>query len=1262
MKAGLPAPRRAETVGTRRSLRTAVVAMVVTLEIIIALLGLHDAESEWQSYRFAQSLIFTNQVIDELMQAAENLAFERGRANVLLRGTIPFDEEQKRVLAERRQLVDRHLIRAVDAFDGDPDEAVRQGFARLQRLRVEVDSDLDKPVGERDPDIRARWVAGQTQLLRDIHELMVRTSVDRRALPSQFLIYTRIKSFALELRSHLGLESSTLSSALAVRSGALPTQTRLEVMELRGHSAMEWDELSMEVQISGNAALKQVMQGVHAAFFEVYRPMEDQIMTVTDLGTIDSHVMIKTSEPALNSLGALMHETSRETEAYCLMLEAQAKQSLILHLLISTSLMLLGLGVVTLISRRLLAPLRTLQESLNALAAGDVGPVLSPPRHRDELGAMQSALGDLRALMLERRQAERLLEESNELNRAVIEGSEVAISVFEAEGHCVLLNDAYVALTGGTIDALVAQNFRAIPAWRQTGILAAALETLRTGTPSHIVSRVATSFGRELWIDVRFARITRAGRPNLLFMGNDISEQKLGEMRLAAAKKEAERASQAKSDFLANMSHEIRTPMNAIIGFTQLVLESALTPKQHEYLAKTRMAAAALLNLINDILDYSKIEAGKVDIEEIPFDWEDVLLSVAGLFSSDVGGKDIDLLFDMPTNLPRLIIGDSLRLTQVLNNLVSNAVKFTERGAITVRIGEVSRDPTHIFLRFSVEDSGIGMTREQVNQLFQPFTQADGSITRRYGGTGLGLTICRRLVDLMQGEMGVTSEAGHGSCFTFTVRFGLPAETEERRPSSYRNCHALLVDGSLVEGAIVANWLEDWGLSVETLTEGEAVMGRLRQDARSIDLLLLERRRANSDLLHQIAEEVAAGRIEPPAVMLLGCNPDDHLSLEQDSGMSLGAALGKPITAGKLWRALEQMQAGLAPESMPQRFEHTPYEIAEPIRGARILLVEDNKMNQEVARDFLERAGLVVTIANNGREGVEWVQRMRFDLVLMDLQMPEMDGFEAARRIRALPDGETLPVVAMTAAALLEDRQATAAAGMSDHVSKPFVPTDLLNTLLKWIEAGQRAEQPAAPVVETAPSFPQVDGIDEAEAFWRLGGNLALYNSLLGRLEVNYQDLADEVAADLAAGREDQALSRLHGFKGTAASISAKQSARLAARIESLLKQPGHGDPKALLDTLASTNERLFAAIRAHLATAPAETETAPATLDAEAIDQLARELREQSVGAIDRFEGMKPAFSRHFGVLPTITLAGMIEDLRFAEALQLLEQIREQA
>jgi len=319
-------------------------------------------------------------------------------------------------------------------------------------------------------------------------------------------------------------------------------------------------------------------------------------------------------------------------------------------------------------------------------------------------------------------------------------------------------------------------------------------------------------------------------------------------------------------------------------------------------------------------------------------------------------------------------------------------------------------------------------------------------------------------------------------------------------------------------------------------------------------------------------------------------------------------------------------------------------------------------MNQEVARDFLERAGLVVSIANNGREGVEWVQRMRFDLVLMDLQMPEMDGFEAARRIRALPEGETLPVVAMTAAALLEDRQATAAAGMSDHVSKPFVPTDLLNTLLKWIEAGQRAEQPAAPVIETAASFPQVDGIDEAEAFWRLGGNLALYTSLLGRLEVNYQDLTDEVAADLAAGREEQALSRLHGFKGTAASISAKQSARLAARIESLLKQPGHGDPKALLDTLASTNERLFAAIRAHLATAPAEAEQAPASLDAEAIDQLARELREQSVGAIDRFEGLKPAFSRHFGVLPTITLAGMIEDLRFAEALQLLDQIREQA
>jgi PAS domain S-box-containing protein len=1254
----------AEAGGSRRSLRTVVIAMVATLEIIIAILGLHDTRSEWDAYRRAQSLLKTNSVIDELMQAAEHLASERGRINVLLRGTVAYDDEQKHFIAEHRQAVDLHLLTAVNAFDGDPDEAVREGYVGLRDLRQQVDAAMDQPVALRDPTLPGRWVAAQTQLLRDIHELMVRISIDRTNLPSQFLIYSLVKSFALELRSHLGLESSTLSAALAER-GALPAQTRLEIMELRGHSAMEWTELNMEVQISGNAVLKEALEGVQTGFFGVYRPMEDQIMSVPSLDVIDSHQMLKTSQPALYSLSALMSATSRETAAYCRALELRAERSLILHGLVSSALILLGLAVVALISRRLLVPLRTLQHSLDALAAGDVGPVLPAPRHRDELGAMQSALGDLRSLMVERRQAQRLLEESNELNRAVIEGSEVAIAVFEAEGHCVLLNDAYVALTGGTLDALITQNFRAIPTWRQSGFLAAALETLRTGTPSHMVSRVVTSFDRELWIDVRFARITRAGRPNLLFMGNDISEQKLGELRLAAAKKEAERASQAKSDFLANMSHEIRTPMNAIIGFTQLVLESALTPKQHEYLSKTRAAASALLNLINDILDYSKIEAGKVDLEQIPFDWEECLLSVASLFSSDVGSKDIDLLFDMPTTLPGVIVGDPLRLTQVLNNLVSNAVKFTERGAIIVRLSEISRDPTHIFLRFAVEDSGIGMTEEQVNGLFQPFTQADGSITRRYGGTGLGLTICRRLVDLMQGEMGVSSVAGRGSCFTFTVRFGLPPEADEPAVSNYAGGRALLVDGSVQESAIVTRWLEDWGLSVEIVADTGAVMAHLRQaqeSGRRIHLLLLERRRVHADILHQVAEEVAAGRLERPAVMLLGCTVDDHLALEQDSGMTLGAAMGKPLTAGKLYRALEQLHHGRAPEPAHQPFEHTPYEIAEPIRGARILLVEDNKLNQEVARDFLERAGLTVTIANNGREGVEWVQRMRFDLVLMDLQMPEMDGFEAARRIRALPEGSNLPVVAMTAAALLEDRQATAAAGMSDHVPKPIVPAELLATLLKWVAPGVRAEQPAAPTVDIAANFPKVDGIDEAEAFWRLGGNLALYNSLLGRLEVNYGDLAAEIAADVAAGRQDQALAKLHGFKGTAASVSAKQSARMAALIETLLKKGDQTDAVALIETFESTNERLFAAIRAHLATAPAEDAPATADLDDEALDQLARELREQSVGAIDRFDSIKSAFGRHFGGLPTITLAGMIEDLRFAEALQLLEQIREQA
>ena len=1265
MKTGLFARKRvAETISARRSLRTAVIAMVATLEFMIVLLGASDTRREWQAYREAQMLLQTNEVIDELLTAAESLAFERGRTNVLLRGTLAYDDEQRKFIAERRKQVDDDLTKALDAFEHDDDGTVRQGYILLQALRTEVDAALEKPLAERDPSLRPHWVKAQTQLLRDIHELMVRNGVDHPNLPSQFLIYTRIKSVSLELRSYLGLESSTLSAALADR-GPLSPQTRLDIMELRGHSGIEWDELSMEVQISANPVLAKALDGVRSGFFDVYRPMEDLIMTVPNLDMIDAHQMVKTSEPALGSLAALMSATSQETARYCLALEADAKRSLIQHILISAGMVLLGLAVVFLVSRRLLAPLRNLQDSLNALASGDVGPILPAPRFRDELGAMQSALGDLRTLMIERRHAERLLEESNELNRAVIEGSEVAIAVFEAEGHCVLLNDAYVTLTGGSIDALVAQNFRAIPSWRESGILTAALETLQHGQPSHMVAKVTSSFDRELWVDVRFARITRAGRPNLLFMANDITDQKANEMRLAAAKKEAERASQAKSDFLANMSHEIRTPMNAIIGFTQLVLESALPPKQHEYLSKIRVAAAALLNLINDILDYSKMEAGKIRIEEISFDWEDNLLSVASLFLADVGSKNIDLLFDMPTDLPRRIVGDPLRLTQVLNNLVSNAVKFTESGEILLRIAEISRDPTHIFLRFSVQDSGIGMSEEQMDRLFQPFTQADSSITRRYGGTGLGLTICRRLVDLMQGEMGVTSKEGEGSCFTFTVRFGLPEEIEETKPSSFAGSAALLVDESRTESAIVARWLADWDIVADPMTEPAPVLGRLRtahQNGHPFGLVMLERRRAGADLLHQIDEEVVAGRLPRPAILLLGATPEDHLTLEQDSGMSLGAALGKPLTANRLFQALEQLHEGRPPEARQLQFESTPYQIAAPIRGARILVVEDNKMNQEVARDFLERAGMVVTIANNGREGVEWVGRMRFDLVLMDLQMPEMDGFEAVRRIRAMPEGANLPVVAMTAAALLEDRQATAAAGMSDHVAKPIVPVDLLTTLLRWVTPGERAEAPPEPVVEMAANFPAVDGIDEADAFWRLGGNLALYNSLLGRLEANYRDLAAEIADDLAAGRADQALSKLHGFKGTAASISAKQSARLAARIESLLKKPGDGDPAALLDTLASANDRLFAAIRAHLATAPETEAREAAPLDPGAIDQLARELRDQSVQAIDRFEQMKPAFGRHFGVLPTVTLAGMIEDLRFAEALQLLDQIREQA
>jgi two-component system sensor histidine kinase/response regulator len=658
----------------------------------------------------------------------------------------------------------------------------------------------------------------------------------------------------------------------------------------------------------------------------------------------------------------------------------------------------------------------------------------------------------------------------------------------------------------------------------------------------------------------------------------------------------AEAATRMKSDFLANMSHEIRTPMNAIIGMSRLALMTDPSPKQRNYLTKIQGAGEHLLALINDILDFSKIEAGKLALEKVAFDLGDIFEHLSSVALVKTDSRRVELVFRVARGVPATLVGDPLRLGQVLINLTNNAVKFTEKGDIVVAVDIVERAPDALLLRFSVSDTGIGMDEEQLSRLFQSFSQADGSITRRYGGTGLGLSISKQLVELMGGTIKVSSTPGVGSRFSFTVRLGIadPARVALAPPIALlHQVRVMVVDDSATACDALVEMLGSFGISADSADSGERALDMLARAVAADEpyhVVLMDFMMPGWDGIETIRRIRADQRFAaPPAILMVSGYSREEVT-QKDGQVQPEAFLAKPVGPSLLYHSLLQV---LRPDLSSAAGEDGlagPLDMAR-LEGARILLVEDNANNREVALDFLAAARMQVDVALHGGQAIEMARDGDYDLVLMDIAMPDIDGLAASRRIRALPNGAVVPIVAMTAHAMAGDRENSLAAGMNDHITKPIDPELLFKALLKWIDpirlAGRRVAPPAlapAPEADAEAALPAIAGVDWDKALASVNNKHSrLHKRLRGFLR-EYGPAPQTVREALASGRHERLQTLVHNLKSSAAYVGAGALAELANALEQALRS-GHIEQAmgmapelaALLETLLSG----FAAVEA---------------------------------------------------------------------------------
>ena len=673
-------------------------------------------------------------------------------------------------------------------------------------------------------------------------------------------------------------------------------------------------------------------------------------------------------------------------------------------------------------------------------------------------------------------------------------------------------------------------------------------------------------------------------RNRMLERVNTELEKEIAKLKSAEeARSHAEAASHIKDEFLANMSHELRTPMNAVIGLSHLCLQTELSGKQHDYLQKIHSSAKSLLGILNDILDVSKIEAGKMELDRIPFELNEVMENLSTILGAKCQEKNLGFLLDTAHDVPAILIGDPLRLGQVLINLAGNAVKFTRQGEVMVRAALEKEERDHVVLRFTVKDTGIGLTQQEIDKLFRPFTQADTSITRKFGGTGLGLTISKRLVEKMEGKIWVESAPGLGSKFIFTARF--QKAEKQAGAAELAGMRVLVAGNDEVDLKTLVDHLESFRFDVSVADDVHDALNLVHQankEARPVSLAIFDAKMAGLDE-PEVARELQAMIVlgVKPRLMLITDYGQDNIAAPIDEKVVDGF-LQRPYGKDDLFDTIAKISG--KDRSMTGKFRtlgaRFNMELVSQVRGAHMLLVEDNEINQQIAKELLESFGITVKVAENGEEAIAWLKDERFDGVLMDMQMPVMDGISATREIRKDPKFSQLPIIALTANVFISEQNQFLAAGMNDHIGKPIDPDQLIATLAKWVHPVRSVQSISTPRVKAMQAaLPDLPGVKVAESVRRIGGNVDLYYSLLDMFRTGQKNIVQEMRTSLSSRDLKTAERQAHTLKGIAGNLGVQELQNQAGILEKNFRNGVLDDVESLLEQMDREMERLMKSI-----------------------------------------------------------------------------------